>query len=106
VPARIDPDITTPGFSELPISVQPGETFTIGVDAAPGAHCAGSITFRALMPAELPDVAAEGEICSWSVTAPATTSPGTAVIAVQVARSGQSWPLAGVVYVAPIGEAR
>ena len=59
-----------------------------------------------MVPLDLPDVATEGETCAWRVTAPVTTSPGTAVITVEVSRSGQSWQLAGVVYVNPFGEAR
>jgi hypothetical protein len=106
VPARLDPLLTTPGFSELPRSVEPGQEFTIGVETAPGAHCAGSIAFRAMDPVDLPDVPTNGQICSWRVTAPVTTSPGTAVVTVEVSKSGQSWRLAGVVYVNPVGEAR
>jgi hypothetical protein len=98
--------LTTPELSTQPRSVQPGETFEIDVDTAPGAHCAGSISFRTLLPLDLPDVVAEGETCAWRVTAPATTSPGSAPIVVQVARSGQNWRVVGVVYVNPVGEAR
>src|SRR5581483_6034804 len=46
VTASMDTDVTSADVSDIPLSVQPGDTFSIGIDAAPGAHCAGTITFR------------------------------------------------------------
>jgi hypothetical protein len=106
VSASMDTAVTSADISDLPLSVQPGQAFTIGIDAAPGAHCAGTITFRGPPPMELPDVAANGEVCSWSITAPVTARQGTAIIDTQVTKNGQSWRVAGVVYVNPPGESR
>jgi hypothetical protein len=102
----MDVEVTSSDVTEIPLSVQPGQTFTIGIDAAPGAHCAGTITFRGPPPIELPDVVANGEICSWSVTTPTIARQGTAIVDTQVSKNGQSWRVAGVVYVNPPGESR
>jgi hypothetical protein len=106
VTAAMDTEVTSPAINDLPLSVHPGDTFAVNVDTAPSAHCAGSITFRGVPPMALPDMVAAGEICSWSVTVPTTAQPGTAIVAAQVARGGQSANVAGVVYVNPFGESR
>jgi hypothetical protein len=106
VTASMDVEVTSSDITDIPLSVQPGQTFTIGIDAAPGAHCAGTITFRGPPPIELPDVVANGEICSWSVTTPTIARQGTAIVDTQVSKNGQSWRVAGVVYVNPPGESR
>src|SRR4051812_377640 len=106
----MDIGIVSPSFSELPISVQPGQTFTIGVSTAPDATCAGSVTFRTPPTTEptieLPAMTAAGGICSWTVEVPPTTNPGVGTIGVDIARSGQGWAFSGVVYVSPPGENR
>jgi len=106
VTPSMDVEVTSSDVTEIPLSVQPGQTFTIGIDAAPGAHCAGTITFRGPPPIDLPDVVANGEICSWSVTTPPIARQGTAIVDTQVSKNGQSWRVAGVVYVNPPGESR
>jgi hypothetical protein len=106
VTASMDTAVTSPAINDLPLSVDPGDTFDVNVSTAPSAHCAGSITFRGLPPMALADTDANGSICSWSVTVPTTAQPGTAVIGAQVARSGQRANIAGVVYVNPFGESR
>ena len=102
----MDVGILTPSFSELPSSVLPGDTFTIGVSTAPGARCTGQITFRDHPPIDLEDVPAPGGTCAWSVTVPPTVRSSTATIVVPITRSGQWWTLYGVVYVRPVGESR
>jgi hypothetical protein len=102
----MDVGILTPSFSNLPLSVQPGETFVVGVSTAPGARCSGQVTFRDHPPIDLEQVAAPGAACTWSVTVPPTVRPSTATIVVPITRSGQWWTLHGVVYVRPVGESR
>ena len=106
VTASMDVDVTSSDVSQVPRSVEPGDTFTVGIHTEPGAHCAGTISFRGLPPMELPDVAANGGICAWSVTAPLVAREGTAVVDTQVSRGGQSWRVATVVYVNPPAQSR
>ena len=102
----MDIGILTPSFSDLPRSVLPGDTFTVGVSTAPGARCSGQVTFRDHPPIDLDEVAATGGACAWSVTAPPTVRSSTATIVVPITRSGQWWTLYGIVYVRPVGESR
>ncbi|MFN8635894.1 MAG: hypothetical protein U0893_18750 [Chloroflexota bacterium] len=102
----MDVGIMLPSFSELPYSVLPGQSFTIGVTTAPGARCAGTMTFRGQQPIELADSPAPGGSCAWTVEVPPDARPGTGVVAVDLSRSGQHWGLSGVVYVSPVGEYR
>jgi hypothetical protein len=103
---RMDIGILSPTFSQLPSSVLPGETFEIGVSTAPGARCTGQVTFRDQPPIDLDEAPAPSGTCSWSVTVPTTTRPGTATIVIPITRSGQWWTLHGIVYVRPVGESR
>jgi hypothetical protein len=102
----MDVGILTPSFSELPLSVQPGETFVIGVSTAPGARCSGQVTFRDHPPIDLEEIPAPSGTCSWSVTVPPTVRPSTGTIVIPITRSGQWWTLYGVAYVRPVGESR
>ena len=102
----MDVGILTPAFSELPRSVLPGDTFTVGVATAPGARCSGQVAFRDHPPIDLEEIAAPGGACAWTVTAPPTVRPSTATLVVPITRSGQWWTLYGIVYVRPVGEAR
>jgi hypothetical protein len=106
VSASMDVTVTSADVTDIPLSVQPGQTFTVTIHAATGAHCAGTITFRGPPPMELADVAANGEVCAWSVTTPDIARQGTAIVDTQVTKNGQSWRVAGVVYVNPPGESR
>ena len=63
----MDVGILTPSFSELPGSVLPGDTFTIGVSTAPGARCTGQVTFRDHPPIDLEEAAAPGGTCAWTI---------------------------------------
>lgn len=103
---RIDVGLANLAFSALPLSVEPAATFEIGVEAAPGVTCSGEVAFREQPPIALDPVAADGGTCRWSVTVPPAARPGSARIAVEVARSGQLGRLYGVVYVNPLGESR
>jgi hypothetical protein len=102
----MDVGILLPSFYELPMAVNPGETFTIGASTAPGARCAGQLSFRNLPPIDLEAVAAPGGACAWTVTVPPTTRNGNGTIAIDISRNGQRWALYGVVYVRPVGESR
>ena len=102
----MDVGILTPAFSELPRSVLPGDTFTVGVATAPGARCSVQVAFRDHPPIDLEEIAAPGGACAWTVTAPPTVRPSTATLVVPITRSGQWWTLYGIVYVRPVGEAR
>ena len=103
---RMDVGILTPSFSELPGSVLPGDTFTIGVSTAPGARCTGQVTFRDHPPIDLEEAAAPGGTCSWTIMVPPTVRSSTATIVIPITRSGQWWTLYGIVYVRPVGESR
>jgi hypothetical protein len=102
----VDVGILGPSFSELPRTVEPGETFTIGASTAPGARCSGQVTFRDHPPIDLEEVAAPNGTCSWSVTVPGTVRSSTSIIVIPITRSGQWWKLYGIVYVSPVGESR
>lgn len=102
----MDIDIVSPSFTDLPYAVQPGQSFTLGVATAPGARCAGAITFRGQQPIELTDSPAPGGACSWTVQTPPDARPGAGIIAVDLSRSGQHWGLYGVILVSPVGENR
>ena len=102
----MDVGILTPTFSELPLSVKPGDTFVVGVATAPGARCSGQMAFRNQPPIELGEMPAPRGSCSWSVDVPPAAYPGTGTLVVDIARSGQTWALFGVVYVSPVGAAR
>jgi hypothetical protein len=102
----MDVDIFSPSFTALPLSVQPGQRFDIGVATAPGATCVGRLTFRNEPTIELEATTAIGGACGWTVDVPPTARPGTGTIGVDIARRGQGWSLAGVLYVNPVGESR
>lgn len=102
----MDVGIVLPSFYALPYTVQPGQTFEIGVSTAPGARCYGSVSFRAQQPIELETQAAPSGTCAWTVQVPGNQRLGTGTIAVNLARNGQSWNLYGVVYVNALGESR
>ena len=102
----MDVGITSPSFSELPSSLQPGQEFTITAATAPGARCVGWILFRNQPPIALDSQPAPGGSCSWTVTVPPTARAGTANIGIEISRNGQSWALYGVTYVGWVGERR
>ena len=102
----MDLGILSPSFTALPLSVQPGQRFDIGVSTAPGATCVGQLAFRNEQPIELEETTATGGACGWTVDVPPTARPGTGTIGVDIARRGQGWSLAGVLYVSPVGESR
>jgi hypothetical protein len=102
----VDVGILGPSFSELPRTVEPGQTFTIGASTAPGARCSGQITFRDHPPIDLEEIAAPAGTCSWNVTVPGTVRSSTAIIVIPITRSGQWWTLYGIVFVSPVGESR
>lgn len=102
----VDIGILLPTFSGLPLSVQPGQSFPLIVNTAPGARCVGQVTFRDHPPIELEAQAASDGTCTWTVDVPPTTRPSTAIIGIGLSRSGQNWSLAGVFYVGAIGESR
>jgi len=103
---RMDIDLVSPTFSELPSSVQPGQQFTVTAATATGARCVGELTFRNQPPIALDDQPAPAGACSWAVTVPLTARPGSGTVAVQVSRNGQTWGLYGITYVSPVGESR
>ena len=102
----VDIGILLPSFSDLPFSVQPGQSFPLIANTAPGASCVGQVTFRDHPPIDLEAQTAPGGICTWTVTVPPTTRPGTATVGIGISRSGQDWSLAGVFYVNAYGENR
>lgn len=103
---RIDVDILTPGFAELPLSVAPGETFTISATTAPNAVCAGAVELRHHPTIELEAVAAPTGTCSWTVSVPATVRPSTGIVRVGISRAGQGWDLVGTFWISVVGESR
>ena len=110
VPARaqgpVDIGILLPSFTDLPLSVQPGQSFPLIANTAPGASCVGQVTFRDLPPIALDAQTASNGTCTWTVAVPPVTRPGTATIGIGISRSGQDWSLAGVFYVNAYGESR
>jgi hypothetical protein len=105
----MDVDILTPSWIELPLAVQPGQSFVASVATAAGARCSGETMFRSqppLPPAELDETPAPAGVCSWTVDVPPTAYPGSGTIVVDITRSGQTWALYGVVYVQPVGDSR
>jgi hypothetical protein len=109
-PARaqgpVDIGILLPSFTDLPFSVQPGQSFPLIANTAPGASCVGQVTFRDLPPIVLDAQTAPNGVCTWTVAVPPVTRPGTATISIGLNRSGQNWSLAGVFYVNAVGESR
>jgi hypothetical protein len=99
----MDIGIVLPSFSDLPLSVQPGQSFPLVASTAPGAQCVGHVTFRGFPTADLDPQTASDGTCAWTVAVPQNAMPGTATLGVDISRSGQGWSLAGVVYVAPVG---
>jgi hypothetical protein len=102
----MDIGILSPSWTSLPLSVQPGQTFDLQAATAPGAHCSGQLYFRAQPPIDLDEQVAPGGTCTWTIETPSTAAPGTGTIHLDIDRSGQSWFLAGVLYVDPHGESR
>jgi hypothetical protein len=102
----MDVDILTPGFTELPLSVQPGEPFTVSAATAAGAQCVGTVAFRDHPSIELAAMAAPDGICSWDVTTPPTVRPSTGIVHIDIDRGGQTWALTGTLWVSVVGERR
>ncbi|MGE3911038.1 MAG: hypothetical protein AB7K36_16895 [Chloroflexota bacterium] len=102
----MDIGIVSPAFSDLPESVQPGQEFIITAVTAPGARCGGWLMFRNHPLITLDAQLAPARTCSWTVTVPLTTRPGSATIGIDVSRNGQQWALYGVTYVTAVGESR
>src|SRR5438105_4106128 len=75
-----DVDILLPEFSDLPLSVQPGQSFPLMATTAPGAQCVGHVTFRGLPTTDLDAQTASGGLCTWAVDVPPTARPGTAIL--------------------------
>jgi len=99
----MDSDILLPEFSDLPLTVQPGQSFPLVAETAPGAQCVGHVTFRGFPTADLEPQTAPDGTCTWDVAVPPTAPPGTATLMIDISRGGQDWSLAGVVYVSPVG---
>jgi hypothetical protein len=99
----MDIGIVLPSFSDLPLSVEPGQSFPLVASTAPGAECVGHVTFRGFPTADLDPQTATDGTCAWTVAVPQNAMPGTATLGVDISRSGQGWSLAGVVYVSPVG---
>jgi hypothetical protein len=102
----MDIGIVSPSFIDLPMSVEPGQQFILTVSTAPGAGCAGRIDFRNQPQIDLDGQPARAGTCSWPVDVPPTVRPSTAIIEIDLSRSGQSWTLNGIVYVRAPGEPR
>ncbi len=102
----MDVAILTPGFTELPLSVQPGEQFVVTASTASGARCAGTLQFRDHTAIELEALAAPNGTCSWTVTAPPTVRPSTGIVRIDISRNGQAWALVGTLWVSVVGERR
>lgn len=99
----MDSDILLPEFSDLPLTVEPGQTFPLVAATAPGAQCVGHVTFRGSPTTDLEAQTTPDGTCAWDVTVPSTAPPGTATLLIDISRGGQDWSLAGVVYVSPPG---
>jgi hypothetical protein len=102
----MDVGILTPGFTELPLSVQPGQQFVVTVATAAGARCVGTLEFRDHPIIELEAQAAPTGACSWTVTAPPTVRASTGIVRIDISRSGQAWGLVGTLWVSVVGESR
>ena len=99
----MDIGILSPSFPDLPLALQPGQSFPLVAAIATGSQCVGHVTFRGFPTIDLDPQTASGGTCTWTVDVPPTARPGTATLSVDISRSGQDWSLAGVVYVAPVG---
>ena len=99
----MDSDILLPEFSDLPLTVEPGQTFPLVAATVPGAQCVGHVTFRGSPTTDLDAQTTPDGTCSWDVAVPPTAPPGTATLMIDISRGGQDWSLAGVVYVSPVG---
>ena len=86
-------------FRELPIAVNAGQTFVVGVQAPPGAACTGWISYPGNEWQSLDEVGTRVRGCNWEVTVPVSTRPGSLALAADVSRGGQSRSILGVVYV-------
>jgi hypothetical protein len=102
----MDVSILTPSFSQLPRTVHPGEQFTIGALTAAGAQCVGTLEFRDHPVIELSAMPAPGGECAWTVDVPPTVRPSTGIIMIDLSKGGQSWQLAGTLWVSVVGENR
>jgi hypothetical protein len=102
----MDYGILLPSFSDLPLSVQPGQSFPLIVNTAPGTQCVGRVDFRGEPTIELDAQPAPSGTCAWTIDVPQTARPGTAIIGIDFNRGGQDWSLAGVTFVNAIGESR
>jgi hypothetical protein len=99
----MDTDILLPEFSDLPLTVQPGQTFPLVAATVPGAQCVGHVTFRGSPTTDLDPQTTPDGTCTWDVAVPPSAPPGTATLMIDISRGGQDWSLAGVVYVSPVG---
>jgi hypothetical protein len=99
----MDTDILLPEFSDLPLTVEPGQTFPLTAATVPGAQCVGHVTFRGFPTTDLDPQTTPDGTCTWDVAVPSAAPPGTATLMIDISRGGQDWSLAGVVYVSPVG---
>lgn len=102
----MDVGILTPAFTQLPLSVQPGQQFVIGVATAAGARCVGTLQFRDHPSIELAATPAPGGTCSWTVDVPPTVRPSTGIVTIDLSNGGQHWRLVGTLWVSVVGENR
>ncbi|MCC6177099.1 MAG: hypothetical protein IT305_17460 [Chloroflexi bacterium] len=101
VPAPYDAGLINLTFHELPDSIQADQEFTIGADVPAGATCSGTIDYLDGPTQPLVQTPAMGDVCWWTVIAPATLRPGHATVTIDVAQSGQARELVGVISVGP-----
>src|SRR6476469_1067620 len=76
----MDIGIRLPSFSDLPLSVLPGQSFPLVASTAPGAQCIGHLTFRGFPTIDFDPQTTPDGACSWTVDVPPTARPGTATI--------------------------
>jgi len=87
------------GFVDLPVSAEAGEAFQVRVQAPGGAACSAQITYPGGRWQALDEVGTRVDPCTWDVTVPFGTRPGSLVLAADIGRGGQGRNVLGVVYV-------
>lgn len=98
-PGPADIGLAEVGFGELPIAVEAGQSFTVQVRAPGGAACSGWIAYPNGQWQSLDEAGTRVGGCTWEVTVPVGTRPGSLVLAADIGRSGQGRTVFGVVYV-------
>lgn len=98
-PGPVDIGLAEVGFGDLPVAVEAGQSFTVQVQAPGGAACSGRIAYPNGQWQSLDEAGARVGGCTWEVTVPVGTRPGSLVLAADIGRSGQGRTVFGVVYV-------